>query len=247
MPAHACQNMLSFADGSSIACALNLGATVLPAAVLIGPHKNAGNCMKFLLGAAVMARNHCARKKGSGMRTAGYRVALLLVAVLASGSGLLTAGAASAQQHAITATVTGAKIQKVGFRAMIQREAIMYNLAGSARNNPDGSVEVRLQGDKDRIDQTLGAIRAGNKKSSQNNTIIEVPAPWDPNLKTFTVFAWTSTSRNIMNPYDLVFTLRPANDQISHKDAKAIWNNIAKSTLKGDDLAKFLKHLDDED
>ena len=115
---------------------------MLPAAVLTGPHKNAGNCMKFLLGAAVMARNHCARKKGSGMRTAGYRVALLLVAVLASGSGLLTAGAASAQQHAVTATVTGAKIQKVGFRAMIQREAIMYNLAGSARNNPDGSVEV---------------------------------------------------------------------------------------------------------
>ena len=87
------------------------------------------------------------------MRTAGYRVALLLAAVLASGSGLLTAGAASAQQQAITATVTGAKIQKVGFRAMIQKEAIMYNLAGFARNNPDGTVEVRLQGDKDRIDQ----------------------------------------------------------------------------------------------
>jgi hypothetical protein len=83
-------------------------------------------------------------------------------------------------------------------------------------------VEVRLQGDKDRIDQTLAAIRAGSKKSSQNNTISQVTAAWDPDL-------------------------RPANDQISHKDAKAIWNNIAKSTLKGDDLAKFLKHLDDED
>ena len=109
------------------------------------------------------------------------------------------------------------------------------------------------QGDKDRpeqtgrIDQTLAAIRAGSKKSSQNNTISQVTPAWDPDLKTFTVFAWTSTSRNIMNPYDLVFTLRPANDQMSHKDAKAIWNNIAKSTLKGDDLAKFLKHLDDED
>ena len=87
------------------------------------------------------------------MRTAGYRVALLLAAVIASGSVLLTAGAASAQQQAITATVTDAKIQKVGFRAMIQKEAIMYNLAGFARNNPDGTVEVRLQGDKDRIDQ----------------------------------------------------------------------------------------------
>ena len=39
----------------------------------------------------------------------------------------------------------------------------------------------------------------------------------------------------------------PANDQISHKEAKAIWNNIAESTLKGDDLAQFLKHLDDDD
>ena len=26
-----------------------------------------------------------------------------------------------------------------------------------------------------------------------------------------------------------------------------IWNNIAKNTLKGDDLAKFLKHLDKDD
>jgi acylphosphatase len=111
----------------------------------------------------------------------------------------LTAGAASAQQQAITATVTGAKIQKVGFRAMIQKEAIMYDLAGFARNKPDGTVEVRLQGDKDRIDQTLAAIRAGSKKSSQNNTISQVTAAWDPDLKTFTVFAWTSTSRNIMD------------------------------------------------
>jgi acylphosphatase len=183
----------------------------------------------------------------SDMRTIGYRVALLLAAVLASGSFWLTTGTASAQQQAIMATVTGAKIQKVGFRAMIQKEAIMYNLAGFARNNPDGTVEVRLQGDKDGIDQTLAAIRAGSKKSSQNNIVDQAPAAWDPDLRTFTVFAWTSTSRNIMKPYDLVFSLRPANNEISHKDAKTIWNNIAKSTLKGDDLAKFLKHLDDDD
>ncbi len=181
------------------------------------------------------------------MRTAGYHVALLIAAVLASGSVLLTAGAASAQQEAITATVTGAEIQKVGFRAMIQKEAIMYNLAGSARNSPDGTVKVSLQGDKDRIDQTLAAIRAGSKKSSKDNAIIQAAAAWDPNLKTFTVFAWTSTSRNIANPYDLVFTLRPANDQISRHEAKAVWNKIAEGALKGDDLAKFMKHLDDDD
>ncbi len=181
------------------------------------------------------------------MRTVGYRVALLFASILASGSAILTSGTASAQQQAITTTVTGAEIQKVGFRAMIQKEAIMYNLAGSARNNPDGTVNVCLQGDKDRIEKTLAAIRAGSKKSSQNNAISEIPAELNPNLKTFTVFAWTSTTRNITNPYDLVFVLRPANDQISRHDAKAVWNDIAKSTLKGDDLAKFLKHLDDVD
>ncbi len=152
-----------------------------------------------------------------------------------------------AQRQAIAATVSGDQIQKVGFRAMIQKEAIKNNLAGSARNNPDGTVTVTLQGDLDRIQQTLGAIRAGSKKSSQNNTVREVEAAWDADLKTFTVFAWTSTSRNITTPYDLVFSLRPVDSQITHRDAKSIWNEIAKSTLKGEDLNKFLKHLDDDD
>jgi acylphosphatase len=179
------------------------------------------------------------------MRTAGYRVALLLVTIFASLSTSSTPS--NAQQQAITATITGAEIQKVGFRAMIQKEAIMYNLAGSARNNPDGTVQISLQGDADRIDLALAAIRAGSKKSSRNNTVNQSAAAWDPNLKTFTVFGWTSTSRNITNPYDLVFSLRPANDQISRHAAKAVWDNIATSTLRGDDLAKFVKHLDDDD
>ncbi len=181
-------------------------------------------------------------------KRAGYRFALLLAAVLSSGGAILAAGDASAQQQAFKGSVRGANLQKVGFRAMIQKEAIMYNLAGFARNNPDGTVEVSLQGDKGRIDQTLAAIRAGSKKSSKNNAISPIPTVFDPNLKTFTVFAWTSTSRNITNPYDLVFHLRSTDEQIiSRHDAKTIWNDIAKSTLKGDDLAKFLKHLNDDE
>jgi acylphosphatase len=160
---------------------------------------------------------------------------------------MLTAGGGSAQQQSFKGTVSGADILKVGFRAMIQKQAIKYNLAGSVRNNPDGTVEVSLQGDKGGIDQTLAAIRAGSKKSSKNNTISPITAVLDPNLKSFTVFAWTSASRNITNPYDLVFSLRSTDDQISLHDAKTIWNNIARSTLKGDDLAKFLKHLDDDE
>jgi acylphosphatase len=153
----------------------------------------------------------------------------------------------SAPQEAVIATVSGDDIQQVGFRAMIQKAAIMYNLAGFARNEADGTVRVGLQGDQDRIDQTPASIRVGSKKSSQNNAIRLVPTALHPNLRTFTVFAWTSSTRDITNPYDLIFTLRAGNDQISRKDAKAIWTTVAEGTLKGDDLAKFLKHLDDDD
>ena len=45
---------------------------------------------------------------------------------------------------------------------MIQKQAIMHNLAGYAKNNPDGTVALRLQGDKDRIDKTLDAASGGN-------------------------------------------------------------------------------------
>ena len=181
------------------------------------------------------------------MKLAVYPIALMFVGGLVCGGAILTAGAASAQQEAITGAVSGKMIQKVGFRAMIQKQAIMYNLAGYARNIPDGTVSIGLQGDKDRIDKTLAAIRVGSKRSSRDNTINAANTPLDPNLKTFTVFGWTSTSRNITNPYDLVFHLRPGNDEVSKKDAESVWNTIAESTLKGDDLAKFTKHLGGDD
>jgi acylphosphatase len=181
------------------------------------------------------------------MNLAAPRTALLLVAALVCGIAVLSAGEARAQQEALTGTVSGEQIQKVGFRAMIQKHAIMYNLAGYARNNTDGTVGISLQGDKGRIDRTLKAIQAGTKRSSTNNKVDEQQAQLDPSLKTFTVFKWTSTSRGITNEYDLVFHLRPANDEISKKEAEAVWNSIAESTLKGDDLTKFRNHLGGED
>jgi acylphosphatase len=175
------------------------------------------------------------------------RIVQLVSAVPVFGIAAMVPAAANAQQEAITATVIGEAIQKVGFRAMIQKQAIMYNLAGYTRNNPDGTVDVLLQGDKARIDRTLEAISAGNKNSSKANIIGESPAALDPNLETFTILSWTSRSRKISNPYNLVFNLRPAGGEVSAEEAKSVWNTIAESTLKGDDLAKFMKHLKDEE
>jgi acylphosphatase len=173
------------------------------------------------------------------MRMTGYLVVLLLAVALAIGPGIRTA--VGGAPEAISVSVSG-NVQKVGFRAMILKQAIEYNLAGSAKNNPDGTVQFSLQGDERRIDQAVMAIRKGTKKSS-NVKVNASPTAVDPNLNKFTVIAWTSTSRHITNPYDLVFTLRTNDKTISKKEAKEVYHEILRTTLKDEDLNK----LGDED
>jgi acylphosphatase len=48
------------------------------------------------------------------------------------------------QQKAISATVTGDD-QEVGFRAMVMKQAIEYNLAGAAKNEPNMIVRFTLR------------------------------------------------------------------------------------------------------
>jgi acylphosphatase len=171
------------------------------------------------------------------MRTAKYRVALLLAAVLAGGFALPVASAAGPESRAISGIVSG-NVQKVGFRAMILKRAIEYNLAGSARNTNVGTIQFTLQGDENRIGQAVVAIRNGTRKSSDVN-VSTSPAKVDPNLDKFTVIGWTSASRNITHPYDLVFHLRTNDEPISKKEAKEVWHEILRSTLKGEDLDKL--------
>ena len=138
---------------------------------------------------------------------------------------------------AISATVTG-NDQQVGFRAMVMKQAIQYNLAGTAENEQDEVVRFTLQGDGKRLDPAIAAIQEGTKKSS-NIEVATTPATVDPKLDTFTIVGWTSTSRHITTPYNLVFTLRENDQAISENDAKAVWDQILQSTLKGDDLKKL--------
>jgi acylphosphatase len=137
---------------------------------------------------------------------------------------------------AVLGTVTG-NVQKVGFRAMIQKQAIQYNLAGVTENNSDGSVQFSLQGDSDRIKRALKAIRTGPKKATE----VKVSTSSDNvsrDLKTFMIKGWTSVSRDITNPYDLVFFLRSPDSIIKKKEAKAAWLKICERTVKGPDVGK---------
>jgi acylphosphatase len=146
--------------------------------------------------------------------------------------------AARDEQAAVPGLVSG-KVQKVGFRAMILKATIRFNLAGTAKNNADMTVAFILQGDPARIKAALKVIAKGTKKSSDVK-VKTTKAKVDPKLKTFTVFGWTSTSRNITTPYDLKFTTRKDNKEVDEKEAKKAYHQILKTTLKGDDLKKVL-------
>jgi len=118
------------------------------------------------------------------------------------------------------------------------RQAIAYNLSGYARNGPNDVVRFILQGHAHRLDDADAAIREGTKKSS-NIEVTTTPAAVDPALDAFTIFGWTSTSRNITDPYDLVFKLRADDGKLSPADVKGVWRGILESTLKGEDLKKL--------
>src|SRR5271165_2923158 len=107
-----------------------------------------------------------------------------------------------AKKEAVEATVTG-NDQEVGFCAMVMKQAIEYNLAGSAQNDANEIVHFTLQGEKHRIDSALTTIQEGTQRSSDIK-IATTPTVIDPALNTFTIVGWTSSRRNITNKYNLV-------------------------------------------
>jgi len=97
------------------------------------------------------------------------------------------------QQKAISATVI-VNDQKVDFRAMVMKQAIEYNLAGVASDEPNMIVRFTLQGDGKRVDKVIAAINEGAKRST-GVRLSASPAAIEPGLKTFTIVDWTSSSR----------------------------------------------------
>jgi acylphosphatase len=141
------------------------------------------------------------------------------------------------QKQAISATITS-NDEQVGFRVMVMKLAIEYNLAGVTKNERNETVLFTLQGDPNRLVSAIAAIREGTKKSS-NIEVNTTQAAVDPSLSTFTIIDWTSTSRNITTPYALVFKLRSNDKVVSTSVAKDVWSEILRSTLTGNDLKKL--------
>jgi acylphosphatase len=141
------------------------------------------------------------------------------------------------KREAVAAIVTGHD-ERVGFRALVMKQAIQYNLAGLASNQPNNIVHFSLQGRKKRIDAALHTIQKGTKRSSDIK-IKTVEASFDPALDDFTIPDWTSSSRDITTKYTLVFKLRPDDEELTPLDAEAAWHKILAATLDPADLRKL--------
>jgi acylphosphatase len=72
----------------------------------------------------------------------------------------VTAGDEGGRVVRLTAWVEG-RVQGVGFRYWVGRKAAELDLAGSATNLPDGSVEVVAEGCEDACRELLAALGSG--------------------------------------------------------------------------------------
>ena len=142
-----------------------------------------------------------------------------------------------AKKEAVEATVSG-NDQQVGFRALVMKQAIEYNLAGSARNDANQVVRFILQGSKKRINWAVATIRKGTERSSDIE-VTTIPTKVNSALKAFTIVDWTSSRRDIKNKYDLVFKLRSDDKEISQRKAEVVWHKILEKTLSAKDLQKL--------
>ncbi len=73
------------------------------------------------------------------------------------------------------ARITG-RVQGVGFRYNTRGQARRLRLTGWVRNNPDGSVEVRAEGDKDKLESMISWLKKGPPGARVEGTQVEKKA-----------------------------------------------------------------------
>jgi acylphosphatase len=78
------------------------------------------------------------------------------------------------------------RVQGVGFRWFVEREAHILGIAGWVRNNPDSSVEVLAMGTREQISGLHLRLREG-PRAARVDGIEVVEAQPVPGLKTFRI------------------------------------------------------------
>ena len=69
------------------------------------------------------------------------------------------------------------RVQGVGFRWFVEREAHILGIAGWVRNNHDGSVEVLAQGTRDQLYGLHGRLREGPRASRVDTVEVSEASP----------------------------------------------------------------------
>jgi len=78
------------------------------------------------------------------------------------------------------------RVQGVGFRWFVEREAHMLGVYGWVRNNADGSVEVLAMGTREQLAGLRSRLRQG-PRASRVDDVDEAEAKAVPELKTFRI------------------------------------------------------------
>jgi acylphosphatase len=71
----------------------------------------------------------------------------------------------------LAATVLG-RVQGVGFRYHVRREAIRLGLRGWVANRPDGAVDCLVEGDRADVEELLRALHEGPPGSDVDRVVV---------------------------------------------------------------------------
>jgi len=82
--------------------------------------------------------------------------------------------------------VVRGRVQGVGFRWFVEREAHILGIAGWVRNNSDGSVEVLAQGTDDQLSGLRSRLRQG-PRAARVDGVEEVEAKPLTNISSFRI------------------------------------------------------------
>ncbi len=82
--------------------------------------------------------------------------------------------------------VVRGRVQGVGFRWFVEREAHILGIAGWVRNNADGSVEVLAQGSRDQLSGLRSRLRDG-PRAARVDAVEESDVRLAPGITSFRI------------------------------------------------------------